>query len=453
MKPVVPKARPTLSSRKIATNEKRTVTGASLQEADLLPAESPAPEVLFQSGILAEARTKWQHGVWQELVALDPDAITRDPDRAKLALLVGAAHSHMGDIEAARRSVLKALSWGCSEELVARVMLSAVHNSLARIAASLEDTADDMHFVAALRLVEPHADSTLLARTRKIRETASIGLLPEALALMENDLAVARGSAAEDTAKLRIMAEEVGLLRHEMMMMMRRNQLYRVSPSPGDSAERAALLGRSPSQLGQDVLILEKCGFQRGGFFVEFGATDGILLSNSYLLETEFGWSGICAEPNPKFFAELRANRHCIVSNACIGPRTGDRIEFVLADVYGTITDYVETDSHGKRRKAYADDGKIVELETLSLEDLLIQFDAPREIDYLSIDTEGSEYAILATFPFDRWTIRFITVEHNHTPQREAIRQLLEGFGYQRTELQHDDFYELVPATTPADAR
>jgi len=45
------------------------------------------------------------------------------------------------------------------------------------------------------------------------------------------------------------------------------------------------LLANSKSQLRQDLFVLSQLGFKRGGFFVEFGATNGIDLSNSYLLD------------------------------------------------------------------------------------------------------------------------------------------------------------------------
>ena len=80
-------------------------------------------------------------------------------------------------------------------------------------------------------------------------------------------------------------------------------------------------------------------------------------------------------------------------------------------------------------------------LTTNSLEDFLEKHDAPRQIDYLSIDTEGSEYEILAAFPFEDWDIRLITVEHNFTPMREDIRTLLERHGYVRQEVEWDDWY------------
>ena len=56
----------------------------------------------------------------------------------------------------------------------------------------------------------------------------------------------------------------------------------------------------SQSQLGQGLLVLSQLDFKKNGYFVEFGTTDGITLSNSYLLEKKFGWKGILSEPAKK---------------------------------------------------------------------------------------------------------------------------------------------------------
>ena len=49
--------------------------------------------------------------------------------------------------------------------------------------------------------------------------------------------------------------------------------------------------------------------------------------------------------------------------------------------------------------------GKKYRIKTISLEDLLLKYNAPVVIDYLSMDTEGSEYEILSAFNFDKYKI------------------------------------------------
>ena len=70
-------------------------------------------------------------------------------------------------------------------------------------------------------------------------------------------------------------------------------------------------------------------------------------------------------------------------------------------------------------------DHTVVKVETVSLIDLLIEGQAPKDVDFLSIDTEGSEYEILSHFDFDQWNLRTIAVEHNGTEARQKIFELL----------------------------
>jgi len=106
-----------------------------------------------------------------------------------------------------------------------------------------------------------------------------------------------------------------------------------------------------------------------------------------------------------------------------------------------TVTELVNDDFNAKDR---ADGQEEVEVETISINDLLSSSSAPKEFDYLSIDTEGSELRILNSMDFSRWKPKIITVEHNFTNQREGIHVLLTAQGYAR-ELEHfskwDDWY------------
>lgn len=61
---------------------------------------------------------------------------------------------------------------------------------------------------------------------------------------------------------------------------------------------------------------------------------------------------------------------------------------------FSTVEGLAGLDLHAKKRQ----DGKRYAVETISLRDLLRTHDAPVRIDYLSIDTEGSEFAILDSF-------------------------------------------------------
>jgi len=443
------------STQKNKKKQKAELTGnPARQEAGVMLVEAipqaqdqlVAVDLFPAAGKLETSRTHWQYGAWKDLVALDLPTIERDPDRAKLALLVSVAHGQLNNPEAARHCALRAIEWGCDRKLVARVLISAVENTHGRTSAALGDYDDaTSHFEQAIRLVEPRADVKLMAHTRQIREYASMGLMTEAMATIESEMQVLIGNPEDDRSKLTILKSEVELLKAELILATKRGQLHVSEATTSvESSQDEDLSKRAVSQLGQDLWVLEKTNRKRDGFFVEFGATNGVLLSNTWLLETSFGWSGICAEPNPKFFAELRKNRNCIVSDACIGRKTGETVEFILADVYGSIADYAMRDSHEKRRSAYRAAGDVMFLETVSLEDFLIRHNAPTEIDYLSIDTEGSEFDILSAFPFDKWKIKLITVEHNFTELRDKIKHLLENHGYVRTEARFDDWYELA---------
>lgn len=93
-----------------------------------------------------------------------------------------------------------------------------------------------------------------------------------------------------------------------------------------------------------------------------------------------------------------------------------------------TLTTYADRDSNASARL----NSRNYTVKTISLLDLLAKFDAPREMDYLSIDTEGSEFEILKAFDFDRYSFKVITCEHNFTPMRESIYELLSSKGYER---------------------
>ncbi len=202
------------------------------------------------------------------------------------------------------------------------------------------------------------------------------------------------------------------------------------------------------SEFGQDLFVLEMLRWKRNGFFLDSGASDGVKSNNTHLLEVSYDWNGICIEPNEVFFENLVKNRKCHCLNYCLYDKE-DYVDFLELgnDVGGIMEEYHPLHLH--RAKASNDvqkdlygNPKTVRKLTHTVGQILKECDAPQTIDYWSLDTEGSELAILKSFPFDDYSFRVITVEHNHFPVREEIKEFLECHGYQRIkEFEVDDCY------------
>lgn len=180
-------------------------------------------------------------------------------------------------------------------------------------------------------------------------------------------------------------------------------------------------LSLSQSQLGQDYVALASSGQKLNGFFVEFGAVDGVNLSNTFLLEKSFGWTGILAEPNVRFFSDLSQSRTALVDRRAVSAETGQTVQFLDAGLNSSLYSI-------RDKGRWAEVGPTYQVETVSLRDLLRQHNAPREIDFLSIDTEGNEFATLAAFDFAEYDISCICVESNG--QEEELVDLLSEKGF-----------------------
>ncbi|MBC7477366.1 MAG: hypothetical protein H7317_04635 [Pseudorhodobacter sp.] len=176
----------------------------------------PAPERAHDRMLLETSRLQWQRGDWAELAAIQAATLTHHPDRARLALIVAAAHGQLGDTGLARAFAKAALDWGCSRAVVAQVLISSAHNGLARVATCLDDPSAPAHFTAALHLVEANGDVALLSRIRQVAETTRLGLWPEATALLAADIAKATAQPGDRAAELAMLDRQLADLQHRL---------------------------------------------------------------------------------------------------------------------------------------------------------------------------------------------------------------------------------------------
>ena len=191
------------------------------------------------------------------------------------------------------------------------------------------------------------------------------------------------------------------------------------------------------SQLYQDIFAAFIVQDNSKKTFLEFGATNGIHLSNSYTLENSFNWSGVLAEPDPQWIDQLKKNRpKSKLINKCIWKNSGEKINFFSSKtgILSTIDDFKYSDqaSMPGNSKKRNEAGTNVDVETISLNDVIkSEF---RDIcpSYISIDTEGSEFEILKSFNFQKYQPKLFTVEHNFTNMQSEIDKLMSENNYER---------------------
>jgi hypothetical protein len=162
------------------------------------------------------------------------------------------------------------------------------------------------------------------------------------------------------------------------------------------------------SQVSQDDFVIKTLDHKTGGVYVEIGAYHSKDISNTYLLEKDYGWTGVSFELEPDRVEEFNANR----VNKCY-------------EADATVFDY----------KALFD-----------------RLGLPKQIDYLQVDIEPAinTLSALLALPLNEYRFSIITFEHdlyadsfNVNVKNKQI-EVLSGLGYElvreNVDLGHPDY-------------
>ena len=171
--------------------------------------------------------------------------------------------------------------------------------------------------------------------------------------------------------------------------------------------------------------------------FFEFGATDGIDLSNSYTLERYLNWKGVLSEPSPQWHDELKKNRpYTNIITECIWSESNKELNFFESDVgvLSSLENFKESDklSMPGNTQARLKSGRKIIVKTISLNDAIEKQFNTKSPSYISIDTEGSEYEILKNFNFKKYRPLVFTIEHNFTELQLKIDEIMSLNDYIR---------------------
>lgn len=206
---------------------------------------------------------------------------------------------------------------------------------------------------------------------------------------------------------------------------------------------------QSYAQHGQDTFVYET--FFKGrtelGTFVDVGAYDGVTFSNTLLFE-RLGWTGVCVEPLPPAFKKLQASRKAICVNCAVADRVGEAM-FVEAEMPAPFEQMYSglkanfDEYHARLIRDHGRNVKQYKVPVKTLADILVELGI-RRIDYLSIDTEGSEWKILRDFDLATYGVKAVSIENNS--RDDKLRRLLAQHGYRliKTFAGFDELYALA---------
>jgi FkbM family methyltransferase len=170
-------------------------------------------------------------------------------------------------------------------------------------------------------------------------------------------------------------------------------------------------------------LKMQKYLVKDNGFFIEIGANNGIDQSNTFLLEIKKNWRGVLVEPSlNKFFdcVNIRSKNNHFFCNACVSFDYKEMfVPMVYADLMsvskGLETDLVDINEHLRKSVDLYLNKNEQQIEygarAKTLTKILQEAKAPRDIDFFSLDVEGSEINVLKGLDFEEFKIKYILVE------------------------------------------
>jgi FkbM family methyltransferase len=172
---------------------------------------------------------------------------------------------------------------------------------------------------------------------------------------------------------------------------------------------------------------------KKDGIFIDVGASDGLTWSNSLTLEVNYNWTGLCIEPHPSAFKKLiecRTNKclNCAVS------KTEGVVDFLVIEGYaemlsGLVDCYDQRHVERIRREVdtHGDKINVVKIDSIPLTKILNSNNIKR-VDYLSVDTEGSEISVMDSIDLSQLDINLISLECNY--DLEELNSYMNNKGY-----------------------
>lgn len=216
--------------------------------------------------------------------------------------------------------------------------------------------------------------------------------------------------------------------------------MTRVNPGTYDP-QNGTVLGVN-GELSQWIADCFQEGYQ--GWGVDVGASDGISINTTWMLEKELHWTVISVEANPRFLKVLRQMRTFVESCACsdhvgeavfhINDENPEAFSSLNKPDLNRVVPRLETDQEDSRpgRKWSKETVKVTTVDAI-----MEKWQLPK-LDLLAIDTEGTELDVLKGCSLERWKPTVIVVEcwepngpiDDYLQRRQYLKKRKQGHNY-----------------------
>ena len=188
---------------------------------------------------------------------------------------------------------------------------------------------------------------------------------------------------------------------------------------------------RSTAQFSQDIRLHRNFfHFSKELIFVEVGAFDGVVFSNTLFEERCLGWRGLCIEPQRRFAGIIQKSRKCGVINAAVGnnkdEEEGKEMDIVVGGVLGGEDGSLSKWEKAKKlARQYPEHKNVARSFKLST---IFRANHISHVDHLAIDCEGCELQVLRSLDYSEVKVRVIQIETNG--KDKEIKEYLREVGF-----------------------
>lgn len=191
------------------------------------------------------------------------------------------------------------------------------------------------------------------------------------------------------------------------------------------------------SELQEELFIIDYFDKKNNGFVLDIGAADGITASNSFKIINEYNWRGLLIEPCHKHSSNLKILYDTIEDvNYFFGAVDQSRKETIFYEVVeneiGLSNTVGESNTRNQKYITY-------QVKCLDINSILERYKVPKDIDFISLDIEGSESQVLDNWNFEKYKVNLWCVEEN----THSYESFFNSYGYKKINVPEN--YNICP--------